>query len=253
MTAISAYKTTKDTDEHGLTFAVKGNPATGALYVESLAGTPTATTAEKAEDAASANGDVGIPAMAIRKATPANTSDTDGDYEMLQMSAGRLWTSAQVESAGHSATVTITRPSDTDAYTAGDAVGDTGGSAILTFANMARAAGEVIITSIELEIDVDAVPSGMTGFNVRLYNASPTAIADNAAWDLPSGDRGKYLGKVSLTTPTDEGSTLFSDNDGINKQITLTSTSLYVVLQTVGGYTPSSAAVKRLTIHTVDV
>jgi hypothetical protein len=233
---------------------LRGNPTTGAMYVEVLGGTPTATTAEKAEDAASANGDVGVPAMAIRKATPANTSNTDGDYEMLQMSAGRLWTSAQVESAGHSATVTITRPSDTDAYTAGDAVGDTNGSAILTFANMAKTSGgEIIITSIELEIDVSSVPSGMGAFNVRLYNASPTAIADNAAWDLPSGDRGKYLGKITLTTPTDEGSTLFSDNDGINKQITLTSTSLYVVLQTVGAYTPSSAAVKRLTIHTVDV
>lgn len=54
--------------------------------------------AEKAEDAASADSDAGIPAMAVRTATPANTSDTDGDYEMLQMSAGRLWTSAVVTS-----------------------------------------------------------------------------------------------------------------------------------------------------------
>lgn len=47
----------------------------------------------KKEDVASADGDAGIPAMAVRKATPANTSGTDGDYEMLQMSAGRLWVS----------------------------------------------------------------------------------------------------------------------------------------------------------------
>lgn len=44
----------------------------------------------KTEDAPSADNDSGIPAMAIRKATPANTSDTDGDYEMLQMDGGRL-------------------------------------------------------------------------------------------------------------------------------------------------------------------
>lgn len=56
-----------------------------------------ATTIAKAEDVASANADVGVPAMAVRKATPANTSGTDGDYEMLQMSAGRLWTSAVLE------------------------------------------------------------------------------------------------------------------------------------------------------------
>lgn len=155
--------------------------------------------------------------------------------------------------SGHSATVTITRPADTTAYTAGDVIGGTGGSAIFTFANMARTAGEVLITSVELEIDVASVPSGMTGFNLRMYNASPTAIADNAAWDLPSGDRGKYLGKIALGTPVDEGSTLFIDNDNINKQIALSSTNLYVELQTVGAFTPTSACVKRLTIHTMDV
>jgi hypothetical protein len=56
-----------------------------------------ATTIAKAEDAASADADVGVPAMAVRKATPANTSGTDGDYEMLQMSAGRLWVSTVLE------------------------------------------------------------------------------------------------------------------------------------------------------------
>jgi hypothetical protein len=111
-----------------------------------------------------------------------------------------------------------------------------------------------MITSIELECDVAAVPSGMSGFNVRLYNASPTAIADNAAWDFPSGDRGKYLGKVVLGTPVDEISTLFIDNDIINKQITLATTSLYVELQTIGAFTPAgNSEVYRLTIHTVDV
>jgi hypothetical protein len=58
-----------------------------------------ATAIAKAEDDASANADVGVPAMAIRKATPANTSGTDGDYEMLQMSAGRLWASTLIDTA----------------------------------------------------------------------------------------------------------------------------------------------------------
>lgn len=58
-----------------------------------------ATAIAKAEDVASADADVGVPAMAVRKATPANTSGTDGDYEMLQMSAGRLWVSAVLEAA----------------------------------------------------------------------------------------------------------------------------------------------------------
>lgn len=61
------------------TFAVQATVAAGATNIA------------KAEDVASADADVGVPSMAVRKATPANTSGTDGDYEMLQMSAGRLW------------------------------------------------------------------------------------------------------------------------------------------------------------------
>lgn len=52
----------------------------------------------KPEDSASADGDYGIPMLAVRKATPANTSGTDGDYEPPQLSAGRLWTSAKIDS-----------------------------------------------------------------------------------------------------------------------------------------------------------
>lgn len=67
------------------TFAVQATIAAGATNIA------------KAEDVASADADVGVPAMAVRKATPANTSGTDGDYEMLQISAGRLWTSANID------------------------------------------------------------------------------------------------------------------------------------------------------------
>jgi hypothetical protein len=68
----------------------------GTLAVTLAAG---AAAIAKAEDAASANLDVGVPAMAVQKATPVNTAGTDGDYEMLQMSAGRLWASAVIDTA----------------------------------------------------------------------------------------------------------------------------------------------------------
>lgn len=58
-----------------------------------------ATTIAKAEDVASADADVGVGMLAVRKATPANTSGTDGDYEFLQISAGRLWASATIDAA----------------------------------------------------------------------------------------------------------------------------------------------------------
>lgn len=66
-------------------------PITGTVTASIAA---SATTIAKAEDAASADADVGVPTLAVRKAIPANTSGTDGDYEFLQMSAGRLWVDA---------------------------------------------------------------------------------------------------------------------------------------------------------------
>jgi hypothetical protein len=58
-------------------------------------GVPAAAGVTKAEDAASASGDVGIAVFAVRAATPANTSGTDGDYEPLQVNGGLLWTQAK--------------------------------------------------------------------------------------------------------------------------------------------------------------
>lgn len=157
-------------------------------------------------------------------------------------------------SSAYTTTVEVTRPNDTIAYAAGDVIGDVSGTAVLPFKNMAKEpGGDVIITSAELEIDVTAIPSGMSTFNLRLYNAQPATIVDNSEWNLVPEDRGKYLGKISLNTVTDEGATLFCDTDSINKQIHLTSGTLFVVMQTNTGFTPTASAVKRLTIHTLEV
>jgi len=167
---------------------------------------------------------------------------------------GNLKTILTGSESGHSQTVTITRPADTTPYTANDAMGDTNGSAILAFAGLAKSGGgEVMITSIEMQMDISGVISGMSTYYLHLYNAAPAAIADNAAWDFATADRGKYLGRIPLFGLVDLGGTLFADNDKINKQIKLPGTTLYAVLQTVGGFTPASGAVTKVTIHTVDV
>ena len=54
----------------------------------------TATSLGKAEDAVHASGDVGVMGLAVRQDTPGNLSGTDGDYEPLQVSDGRLWVSS---------------------------------------------------------------------------------------------------------------------------------------------------------------
>ncbi len=79
-----------------------GSIASGAIASGAIAAGAIATGATSiaaAEDDASANLDTGVKVFAVRKATPANTSGSDGDYEFLQMSAGRLWASATIDAA----------------------------------------------------------------------------------------------------------------------------------------------------------
>lgn len=157
--------------------------------------------------------------------------------------------------SGFSATVTITRPANTTPYNAGDAIGDTGGSAILTFDPIGPAGGHIIITGAMLELDIAALPAGMTGFRAHLYDDTPGAIADNAAWDLSSaGDRGKYLGYIDIRTPSDLGSTLLAQEDALvtHRKLKASTTSLKVILQTIGGFTPAAnSEVYKLTLRAV--
>ena len=146
-----------------------------------------------------------------------------------------------VSGLGYSSQPTVTRPADTTAYTAGDVVG--AAAAAITFASIGPANGQIIITDVDYRVDLTAVPGGMTSFRLHLYNATPpSALADNAPWDLPSGDRASYLGYIDLGTPLDVGSTLFIQTSGVNKKLAMgTTTSLFGYLVTNGGYTPASA------------
>lgn len=151
----------------------------------------------------------------------------------------------------------ITRPANATPYTANDVLG--AAAAALTFPSMApltfagNANPQVLITGVQLEIDVAAVPAGMTSFRLYLYNVTPpSALADNAAWDLPAGDRVSFLGYIDVGTPVDLGSTLYVETNGINKQLMLpaATTSLFGYLVTNGGFTPAgNSEVYVLTLH----
>lgn len=156
---------------------------------------------------------------------------------------------------GYNASVTLTRTADTNAYTANDVIGAaTGSTAALEFTSMGPSAGRVMITSVELEIDAAAIISGETSYTLHLYSVTPpSALGDNAAFDLPAGDRASYLGKISLGTPVDLGSTLYVETHGVNKQVKLAGTSLFGYLVTDGAHTPTSARVYVAKLHTVAV
>ncbi len=149
--------------------------------------------------------------------------------------------------------VTITRPANTTAYTAGDVLGAT--AAAISIPVVGTSAGSIMITGVQLEADIAAVPSGQTSFALYLYNVTPpSALADNAVFDLPSGDRASFLGRIDIPALVDLGSTLYVEQTNINKQVRLSGTGLFAYLVTNGGFTPAgNSEVYKLTVHTQSV
>lgn len=154
----------------------------------------------------------------------------------------------------YSDTITLTRTNDTNAYAAGDVVGAaTGATAALQFAVGRQGGGHVLITTSRLAVNLSSVPSGMGNFRLYFYNVTPpSALGDNAAWDLPSGDRTAFLGYIDLGTPVDLGSTLYVEMTHQDKQVVVPSGGiLYAYLVTTGGYTPSASDVFRITLNSI--
>ena len=179
-------------------------------------------------------------------------SPAGGDIGLQRRSDGSY--ASLVAGGAYRTTATITRPSNTTAYTAGDVVGDTGGSAIISLTAAGPSAGFVIVQSVSLVFSDSTVPSGMGAFRVHMYSASPTAIADNAAFDLVSGERATYLGFIDLAAPQDLGSTLYTQVDYPGRLVKLAaaSTTLFVELETRGAYTPVSASTVSIRMNLLE-
>ena len=179
-------------------------------------------------------------------------SPAGGDIGLQRRSDGSY--ASLVAGGAYRSTATIARPSNTTAYTAGDVVGDTGGSAIITLPSIGPSGGFVLIQSLSLVLSDSTVPSGMGAFRVHLYSVSPTAIADNAPFDLVSAERATYMGFVDLPAPSDFGSTLYTQTDYPGRLIKLAaaSTSLFAEIETRGAYTPVSASTVELRVNTLE-
>ena len=156
------------------TFAVQATVAAGATNIA------------KAEDVASADADVGVPSMAVRKATPANTSGTDGDYEFLQMSAGRLWTSATIDAALPAGTNAIGKL----AANSGVDIGDVD---VLTLPNVTLAAGTNTNEVVGDAAHDAAVAGNPLRIGGRAITSEFTAVASGDTCDIITTTTGKVV------------------------------------------------------------
>lgn len=149
-----------------------------------------ATALGKQEDAAHVTADVGIMALAVQTATPINRAGTDGDYEPLQISVGRLWTSATIDAALPTGTNVI------GALTANQSVNVAqinGVTPLMGAGNTGTGSPRVTIATDQVVIPVggnvahDAADSGnpvKLGFKAIAHGTNPTAVAasDRTDW-----------------------------------------------------------------------
>jgi hypothetical protein len=99
-----------------------------------------------------------------------------------------------------------------------------------------------ILTAI-IKIDATALQSNEASYALQCYSVTPpSALADNAAWTLASGDLTSYRGSIALGTPVDLGSALYVKSPNIDLDIKLSGTSMFGQLQTIAGFTPTAVA-----------
>jgi len=140
---------------------------------------------------------------------------------------------------------TFARPNDTTGYTAKDAVSNTGAAANRTFTNIARVnAGSGIIIKARLMSDNKAL---VGRYRLHLFNAAPTAIADNSPYLLLYANAASRIGTIDFAAMATEDPTNSTASMSLNTSIRLAFTcaaasrTLYGILETLDAYTPGAS------------
>lgn len=123
-----------------------------------------------------------------------------------------------------------------NSHTAGDCNG-----AAQEFTLAAPSGCVFMITDADFYIDGGTAEA--TAWRLHLYNVTPpSALADDAAWDVPSGDRSAYIGYIDLGTAVDLGATQAIQNAGVNRSVKLSGTSVFGYLVNLSTLTPAAVA-----------
>jgi len=148
----------------------------------------------------------------------------------------------EIKSVAYSSVTSVTRPNDSIQYSSGDVISNsTSSPTALTFSGMGPIQGHVIIDTVEMFCDSTAVPSGNAPFRLHLYSTEPTAINDNAAYNLASGDLTSYQGYLDVSGFQDLGDNIFTFASNIKHHVVMTSgeTNIYGILE-IRGDCPSA-------------
>lgn len=153
----------------------------------------------------------------------------------------------------------FTRPSDTTAYALGDLVANstTAGSVVpLTLTGFGvNDQDSIMIRKLRLWKTSTSTTNAI--FRVHLFRASPATITngDNGAFSVSGA--GSYVESydVTMSQAFTDGASGFgvpsSGSEAMERLVTGTSQTLYALVEARAGYTPASAEVFTLSVHTV--
>ncbi len=154
-------------------------------------------------------------------------------------------------------TASYTRPADTTAYAAGDALSDsTSAPTVLEFTNVAQrdqeaADGGQTVLINELIVHASTLQGTLPSIRVWFFNASPTAINDNAAFTLSDAENRTCLARMntdSIEAGAVNNTMLQSGLQNIIFRIGASTTSVFALVEVLNAYTPASAEVFDFTI-----
>lgn len=115
------------------------------------------------------------------------------------------------------------------------------------FASIGPSAGRIKIVGASLLIAGGTIET--TAWQLHLFSVTPpSALADDAAFALASGDRASYLGFLDLAQVVDVGDSLYIQTNNIFKPIKLAGTSLFAYLVNTTTLTPQAVA-HTVTLH----
>lgn len=165
---------------------------------------------------------------------------------------GKLFVKGVIKSTN----LTLTRPSNTTAYTAKDAISNsTSAPTVLTFTSIVNTAGDsgYIVKARMMTNDSTCTAR----FRLHLYDTAPTAINDNDPFTLLYANANKRIGYIDFPAQFTEGTgsnastaiwlsgTLNNAStqspQGVVPFVTVGATSIYGLLEILDAYTPLSA------------
>ena len=165
----------------------------------------------KAEDAASANGDRGIPVLAVRQDTLSSSTSNDGDYGFLKAdSSGRLFVRADFVAASDNTTDSVSATIDSSymmddhtriapTFYSGTITAGTGTMVAAVASKKARVISANFTMSASANFNILNGASGASLIGTR-YSLSSLGLQYNPAGHFQTGTNTALIGSVSTGT-----------------------------------------------------